>query len=61
MIKMVNLGATCHFISEEPALQLGIKTKELGMAFPFMHLIGKGRIHVHDYVDHEDFYVSPLS
>ena len=64
-------SATNNFISDELALRLGIKTKELSMALdatqmfrgdrvPVTPLIGKLRIHMQDYVDHQDFFVSPL-
>ena len=69
---LFNPGSTHNFISVELAQKLGIRTEELGPALeargafkgqqvPVTPLIGKLRIHVQDYVDQEEFYVSPLS
>ena len=58
-------------ISSELARKLGIKTEELetmmnasgafkGQEVVVTPLIGKLRVHIQSYVDHEEFYVSPL-
>ena len=64
-------GSTHNLISLELAQKLGIKTEELGppldafgafkgQQVPVTPLIGKLRLHVQEYVDQEEFYVSPL-
>ena len=64
-------GSTHNMISSELAQKLGIKTKELGTmmnasgAFEGQEvvvtpLIGKLRVQIQSYVDHEEFSVSPL-
>jgi len=64
-------GSTHNFISIDLATKLGIKDFEMGEeikadeAFkaqetPVTPLIGKLRLHVQNYVDKEDFVISPL-
>ena len=64
-------GALDNFISEDLAIRLGIKVEELGRALdanqmfhgdpvPVTPLIGMLRLHVHNYVDQENFFVSLL-
>ena len=68
---LMDLESTHNLISRELAQKLGIKTEEMGCTTnasgPFegpdtivTPLIGKLQIHVQDYVDQEEFYVSPL-
>ena len=65
-------GSTHNFISVELAQKLGIQTEEMGPVLeargafkgqevPVTPLIGKLRLHVQNYVDQEEFYISPLS
>ena len=64
-------GATHNFISIELAQRLGISTEELGPALdasgpftgpdvPVTPLIGKLRVHIQEYTDNEEFFVSPI-
>ena len=64
-------GATDNFISHDLAMRMGIKTEELGRPLDAdqifqeepVHvtpLIRKLRIHIQEYVDRQDFLISPL-
>ena len=69
---LMDPGSTHNLISQELAAKLGIKTEEMespedadgafkGQRASVTPLIGKLRIHIQNYVDYEDFYVSPLA
>ncbi|MCO5559028.1 hypothetical protein L7F22_012620 [Adiantum nelumboides] len=64
-------GSTHNFISHELAAKLGIQEFEMGDAMKadgvfigqdasVTPLIGKLRLHIQEYVDKEDFFISPL-
>ena len=64
-------GAKANFISPELALKLGIRAEEMGftaeagLACPghtesVTPILGKLRLHIHSYVDVEEFYIMPL-
>ena len=64
-------GSTHNFISVDLAMRMGISTEELGPALearrafkgqevPVNPLIGKLRLHMQDYTDNKEFFVSPL-
>ena len=68
---LLDLGSTHNFISQELAKHLEIYKEELGPSLnargafqgqevPVTLVIGKLRLHINNYYDSEDFFVSPL-
>ncbi|MCO5573729.1 hypothetical protein L7F22_027503 [Adiantum nelumboides] len=68
---LFDLGSTHNFIFHELAAKLGIQEFDMGDAMKadgafigqdasVTPLIGKLRLHIHGYVDKEDFFISPL-
>ena len=68
---LLDPGSTHNFISVELAQTLGINAKDMGPplhalgAFEgqqvlVMPLIGKLRLHIENYLDSKDFFISPL-
>ena len=68
---LLDLGSTHNFILVELAQRLGINVEEMepplqalgsfeGQQVPVTPLIGKLHLHIQNYSDNEDFYISPL-
>ena len=68
---LLDPGSTHNFISVELAQRLGINDKDMGpplqalgafegQQVPVTPLIGKLHLHIQDYSDSEDFFISPL-
>ena len=68
---LLDLGSTHNFISVELTQKLGINGEDMGpplqalgafegQQVPVTPLIGKLRLHIQNYSDSEDFFISPL-
>ena len=67
----IGIGSTHNFIFVELAQRLGIDAEDMGpplqalgafegQQVPVTPLIGKLRLHIQNYFDSEDFFISPL-